>query len=182
MGQGVEWALHVLLAFAWLDDDAPVSTAQLAAQHDLPVAYLNKQLQTLVRAGILESCPGVKGGFRLARRPEAITLMDVVVAIEGPSEAFRCTDIRQRGMGEDLPRSAFAEPCAVHTSMRRAELAWRRELATRTIADVRAEADPGMHRVQPRSRVERLVETPPTPTDDQHGQLVTATGEEDKSG
>jgi hypothetical protein len=40
-----------------------------------------------------------------------------------------------------MPRSAFAEPCAVSTSMRRAELAWRRELAAQTVADVRAEAD-----------------------------------------
>ncbi len=69
MSQGVEWALHVLLTFAWLEDDEPVSTAQLAAQHDLPVAYLNKQLQALVRAGLLESLPGARGGFRLARAP-----------------------------------------------------------------------------------------------------------------
>jgi Rrf2 family protein len=141
MGQGVEWALHVLLAFAWLDDDEPVSTAQLAERHGLPVAYLNKQLQALVRAGILESCAGVKGGFRLARRPDRISLMDVVVAIEGSEQAFRCTDVRERGMGEDLPRSAFVEPCAVHASMQRAELAWRRELAAQTVADVRAAAD-----------------------------------------
>jgi len=141
MSQGVEWALHVLLTFAWLEDDEPVSTAQLAAQHDLPVAYLNKQLQALVRAGLLESLPGARGGFRLARAPAAITLMDVVVAIEGPQEAFRCTDIREKGMGEAMPRSAFAAPCAVHASMQRAELAWRRELAAQTVADVRSEAD-----------------------------------------
>lgn len=141
MGQGVEWAVHVLLTFSWLDDDEPVSAALLAASYGLPAPYLNKQLQALVRAGLLESLPGARGGFRLARRPEKITLMDVVAAIEGPEEAFRCTEIRRRGMGEGLPRSAFAEPCAVSTSMRRAELAWRRELAAQTVADVRAEAD-----------------------------------------
>jgi hypothetical protein len=43
-------------------------------------------------------------------------------------------------MGEDMPRSAFVEPSAVHSSMRRAELAWRRELAVQTVADIRAEA------------------------------------------
>jgi Rrf2 family protein len=141
MSQGVEWALHVLLTFAWLDGDEPVPSAQLAAQHDLPVAYLNKQLQALVRAGVLESLPGARGGFRLARTPDAITLLDVVVAIDGPTDAFRCAEIRQRGMGEHMPRSAFVEPCAVHTSMRRAELVWRRELASQTVAHVRAEAD-----------------------------------------
>ncbi|MGD9530015.1 RrF2 family transcriptional regulator [Pseudonocardia sp.] len=141
MGQGVEWTLHVLLAFAWLDDDEPVTVQQLAASHELPVAYLNKQLQALVRASILESLPGARGGFRLARRPEAITLMDVVVAIEGTQAAFRCTEIRQRGAGAAMPAASFAEPCAVHASMQRAELAWRRELAAQTIADLRADAD-----------------------------------------
>lgn len=141
LGEGVEWVLHVLLTFAWLDDDEPVSNAQLAQRHGLPAAYLNKQLQALVRAGVLESLPGARGGFRLARAPSAISLMDVVVAIEGPQEAFRCTEIRQRGMGEDMPRSAFGTPCAVSASMQRAELAWRRELAAQSVADVRAEAD-----------------------------------------
>ncbi|MFC4947326.1 RrF2 family transcriptional regulator [Pseudonocardia sp. GCM10023141] len=141
MGKGVEWALHVLLALAWIDDDEPVSTAQLAAGHDLPPAYLNKQLQALVRAGLLLSEPGARGGFRLARRPESITLMDVVAAIEGSDEAFRCMEIRRRGAGADMPASAFRETCAVQSSMQRAELAWRRELARQTIADVRAEAD-----------------------------------------
>ena len=141
MSEGVEWALHSLLVLAWLDDDEPVPAAQLAASHDLPPPYLNKQLQALVRAGLLESLPGARGGFRLARPPSKITLMDVVAAIEGPDEAFRCTEIRERGIGEHLPSRVFDAPCAVHASMQRAELAWRRELASQTIADVRAEVD-----------------------------------------
>lgn len=141
MGEGVEWALHVLLTFAWLDDDEPVPAAQLAASHELPPAYLNKQLQALVRAGLLESLPGVRGGFRLARPPSDITLMDVVVAIEGPGQAFRCTEIRSRGMGAGMPARVFDGPCAIHASMQRAELAWRRELASTTVADIRAEVD-----------------------------------------
>jgi Rrf2 family protein len=141
MGQGVEWAVHVLLSLAWLEDDEPVSTADLARSYGLRPTYLNKQLQALVRAGILESVPGARGGFRLARPPGKITMMDVVAAIEGPSEAFRCTEIRRQGMGEQAPRSAFEEMCAVQASMRRAELAWRKELAAQTVADVCAEAD-----------------------------------------
>ena len=141
MGQGVEWAAHVLLVLAWLEDDEPVPTAQLAAGYDLPPAYLNKQLQALVRAGLLVSLPGARGGFRLARPAEKITMMDVVAAIEGPEDAFQCTEIRQRGMGADSPPSHFRSTCAVASAMRRAELAWRRELAAQTVADVRAEAD-----------------------------------------
>ncbi|MEQ3553403.1 Rrf2 family transcriptional regulator [Pseudonocardia nematodicida] len=139
MGQGVEWALHVLLTLSWLDDDEPVAVKQLAAGHDLPPAYLNKQLQALTRAEILESTPGVRGGFRLARPASRITLMDVVAAIEGRQPAFRCAEVRTRGVGADLPPSSFDTPCAISTAMQRAELAWRRELAARTIADIRDE-------------------------------------------
>ena len=66
--------------------------------------------------------------------------MDVVTAIEGPDEAFRCTEIRRRGLGERCPQGWFEGECAVSTAMRRAELAWRRSLAGQTIADVAAEA------------------------------------------
>ncbi|MGI5500148.1 RrF2 family transcriptional regulator [Lentzea sp. CA-135723] len=141
MNQGVEWAVHVLLSLAWLDDDRPVSTAALAASYELPQAYLHKQLQALARAGLVESIPGARGGFLLARPADKITLMDVVTAIEGPEPAFTCTEIRRRGMGEDAPKSAFRRTCAVHGAMQRAELQWRQSLAAQTIADVKAEAD-----------------------------------------
>ncbi|MFI5610163.1 RrF2 family transcriptional regulator [Amycolatopsis sp. NPDC051903] len=141
MNRGVEWSVHVLLSLAWLDDDKPVPTAELAASYELPVAYLNKQLQALVRAGLLRSVPGAHGGFLLARRPEEITLMDVVSAIEGREPAFQCTEIRRQGMGEDAPRSAFRRKCAVDAAMQQAEVQWRRALAAQTIADIRAEAD-----------------------------------------
>jgi len=141
MNQGVEWTLHVLLTLAWVENGEPVRAGALAEAHDLPQDYLVKQLQALVRADILESVPGARGGYRLAKPADRITLMDVVSAIEGPQDAFRCTEIRQRGVGSGLPRAAFSAPCAISTSMRKAELAWRRELAGQTIADICAEVD-----------------------------------------
>ncbi|KAB8181546.1 Rrf2 family transcriptional regulator [Nonomuraea phyllanthi] len=136
MGEGVEWGLHCCLALAWLEDEAPVPTGRLAALFELPPVYLKKRLQSLVRAGILDSVPGMRGGFRLARPPAEITLMDIVAAVEGPDDAFRCTEIRQRGAGAEAPAREFTRPCGVATAMRRAELAWRRELAAQTVADL----------------------------------------------
>jgi DNA-binding IscR family transcriptional regulator len=83
----------------------------------------------------------VKGGFRLARPLEEITVMDVVTAIEGPAEAFQCTEIRRRGAGAARPEWQFRIPCAVSTAMRKAEMAWRRVLSAQTLADVQAAAD-----------------------------------------
>gem|GEM_PF-72373 len=138
MSEGVEWGLHCCVTLAWLEGDGHVSTARLAASFELPAAYLNKRLQALVRAGILSSTPGARGGFQLARSPERITLMDVVAAIEGADDVFRCTEIRRRGAGAAASGRAFGRPCGIATAMRKAELAWRRELAAQTLADVMA--------------------------------------------
>lgn len=141
MGEGVEWSLHCCVTLAWAEELWPVSIARLAAWFDLPTEYLKKRLQTLVRAGILTSSPGVRGGFGLARPAERITLLDVVTAVEGGVDPFRCTEIRQRGRsGDTAGGTEFAAPCGIAVAMRRAELAWRRELATQTIADLAAAA------------------------------------------
>jgi Rrf2 family protein len=140
MSQGVEWALHTCLNLSWVD--APVPTGALAAFYELPPAYLNKQLQALVRAGILTSVSGPRGGFRLARKPGAISLLDIVTAIEGPEELFRCDQILSKGPGEHAGVD-YRHSCAFAQAMRGADLAWRRELAGRTVADVRADVERG---------------------------------------
>ncbi|WP_433260031.1 RrF2 family transcriptional regulator [Actinosynnema sp. CS-041913] len=142
MSEGVEWAVHCCLNLAWTGAEHAVSAARLAAYYELPSAYLNKQLQALARDGIVASTPGPRGGFRLARAPESITLLDVVTAIEGPRPAFRCAEIRRRGPGAD---PADETRCAVDQAMGQADLAWRRELAGRTLGDVMA----GVERTAP---------------------------------
>src|SRR5690606_19694575 len=136
MSEGVEWALHECLNLTWLEPGEAVTAARLAKFYELPAAYLNKQLQALARAGILESTPGPRGGFRLARRPEDITVMDVVAAIEGPESAFRCQELVRRGPG-DHEGVDYRKTCSISQTMRRAELAWRRELAAVTLADLK---------------------------------------------
>ncbi|MGS2641945.1 Rrf2 family transcriptional regulator [Streptosporangium sp. LJ11] len=141
-GKGVEWAMHTLLNLAWLGDGEPVATAQLAAGHNLSASYLNKQLQQLVKGGLLESVPGARGGFRLARPLAAVSVLDVVLAVEGDAPLFRCTEIRRCGtIGERCPEAGFAQPCAVKTAMGRAEAAWRQTLAEQSLADVQAAAE-----------------------------------------
>ena len=140
MSEGVEWALHSCLNLTWLPSEQAVPAAKLAAFYSLPAAYLNKQLQALARAGIVSSTSGPRGGFRLARAAERITLLDVVVAIEGPDEAFRCEELLKRGPGAD-PAVDYRQACLVARAMRRADLAWRRELAARTLADLKADVE-----------------------------------------
>lgn len=138
MAEGVEWALHSCLNLSWAD--RPVPAARLAKYFELPAPYLNKQLQALARAGILTSTPGPKGGFELARTPAEITLLDVVVAIEGRDQAFRCAEILHESPFGD-PQADYVTGCVISHAMHEAELTWRRELASTTIADIRIRVD-----------------------------------------
>lgn len=137
MNQGVEWALHTCLNLGWIEGSGEaVQAGRLATFYDLPPAYLNKQLQALVRAGILTSVSGPRGGFRLARRLEDITVLDVVVAVEGRAAAFDCAQILRNGPGGD-PATDYRTSCLISQTMTKADLAWRNVLAAETLADLR---------------------------------------------
>ncbi|MET1022655.1 MAG: Rrf2 family transcriptional regulator [Arthrobacter sp.] len=133
MGRGVEWAVHSCVNMAWTPAGEAVNSARLAEYYKLPAAYLNKQLQALVRAGILGSVSGPRGGFHLARRPENVTVLDIVLALEGPDPAFRCEGILGNVPEADTAQN-FVRTCLISLAMRQAELAWRQALARQTIA------------------------------------------------
>lgn len=56
----------------------------------VPKTFLAKILQRLMKAGIVSSTRGVKGGFQLAKKPKDINLLDVIEAIQGPSAPNLC--------------------------------------------------------------------------------------------
>ncbi|MET3789892.1 RrF2 family transcriptional regulator [Aquamicrobium terrae] len=145
LGEGVEAAIHCAALLAGLDDDATIPGSAMAAQFGLSPSYLLKHLKALTAAGLLESVPGPAGGYRLARPADSISLLDIVLAVEGPQPAFRCCEIRQRGPVR-LPASAYARPCGINAAMLRAERAYRAALAAERLSDIvsefLAEADP----------------------------------------
>lgn len=138
LGDGVEQAIHSVSMLAGLSEGGVLSAAAIAEFHGVSTSYLLKHLQALSSAGILDTVPGPKGGYRLAKPPQKITLLDIVLAVEGPAPAFRCNEIRQRGPNP-VPGRFFAEPCIISSAMLRAEQVYRAELARTTIADIGAE-------------------------------------------
>ncbi|KCV81188.1 hypothetical protein ATO10_13444 [Actibacterium atlanticum] len=138
LGDGVEQAIHCVAILAALPKDGLLPAAALAEFHGVSTSYLLKHLQTLSRAELVQSVPGPTGGYRLARAPEDITLLDIVLAVEGPEPAFRCKEIRQRGPNP-LPGYMFKAPCQINRVMLRAEKAYREELRQVTIADLAAQ-------------------------------------------
>ena len=135
LGDGVEQAIHSVGMLAGLSESGVLPAAALAEFHGVSTSYLLKHLQSLSNAGIVATVPGPKGGYRLARATDRITLLDIVLAVEGPQPAFRCAEIRQRGPNP-LPGRYFTKPCGINAAMLKAEKAYRAELAKTTIADI----------------------------------------------
>jgi len=142
MSAGVEWAVHCCVVIS--QADGPVPAQRLAEFHGISRTYLAKNLQLLSRAGIVRSTEGRVGGYTLTRSADEVSVLDVVLAIEGPEPAFRCTEIRQNGPLPSSPESC-KRPCAVNRVMQKAEQAWRTSLGAVSIAELAAtvEADSG---------------------------------------
>lgn len=85
-----DYATVVLTALAAQPDDV-LSAAGLAERAGLEAPTVSKLLKPLARAGLVEGFRGVNGGYRLARAAGAISLVEIVEAIEGPLGMTECS-------------------------------------------------------------------------------------------
>lgn len=136
LGDGVEAALHCVLVLAGLDEGKVLSGKSLAELHGLSESYLLKHLRALTEAGVVEAIPGPRGGYRLARSPAEITLLQIVEAIDGREPAFTCREIRRRGPGKSKDPCAYKTDCFIKSRMLAAEELWRDALRVQTLADL----------------------------------------------
>ena len=134
LAAGVEWALHCCPVLGGLGDGESLAAADLAALYDLPPSYFAKSLQALSAAGIVETSRGKAGGYSLSRPADAVTMLDVVEAIDG-EPTFRCTEIRKRGP-TGQPDDAYPRPCGIAVRMADADAAWRASLGAVTIGQL----------------------------------------------
>ncbi len=70
--------------------DQPIVVDEIANEMSIPKSFLSKIVQKLSRADILESFRGVKGGFKLSRKPAEISLLDVIDAMQGCAASNKC--------------------------------------------------------------------------------------------
>ena len=85
-----DYASVILSVLAARPDDV-LSAAGLAEQAGLEVPTVAKVLKPLAQAGLVEAFRGVNGGYRLARDADAISLIEIVEAIEGPLGMTECS-------------------------------------------------------------------------------------------
>jgi len=137
-GASVECSLHCLLFLVDLPADVHASTQELASLQGISVSYVAKLFGALRTAGIVTSVEGIDGGYRLARPADAITVLDVVTALEGDKPMFQCREIRRQcALFESTPPAwATRGMCSIHAVMVEAEARMREVLDAHTLADL----------------------------------------------
>ena len=118
-----------------LDPAACLNAQELAARSHVAVPTVAKLLKLLVKAGLVLSARGPQGGYRLARNAEAITVADVVAALEGPIAITACA---QHGSG----RCTIEGSCASRSNWRLIDDAVRQALTAVTLAQMATPRQP----------------------------------------
>jgi len=131
MTAGVEQAVYALLLLNRLPKQAMLSGQSLSQQLHVSPTYLQKLMRKLVRAGLVSSVPGVKGGFRLLAVPENIQIYDVYIAVEGVETLYR-----SNGIFHTMFHSKESTTCLLSDVMEEAENAWQTILKLTTIASL----------------------------------------------
>lgn len=92
LSKKADYALIAMKHLAVRQDSGSSSSArEIAETYDIPVELLAKVLQRLVRARLLCSVQGTRGGYRLGRAPQAIPVADVIQAVDGPVTVTACS-------------------------------------------------------------------------------------------
>lgn len=118
----------VLLTHLAANPEHQYNAPELAAEARLPLPMVSKILKLLARETLLVSHRGVKGGYSLARQPEAISMAEIIAALEGPIALTECISVEGDCSHEPL--------CPVRSNWRRINQAVRTALAGITLAEM----------------------------------------------
>ncbi|HWS82069.1 MAG TPA: Rrf2 family transcriptional regulator [Rubrobacter sp.] len=119
------YALRALVYLAEIGEQA--SANRISAEANVPRRLLARILARLSHAGLVESEQGRRGGSRLARPPQEISLRNAVEAAEGPFGVTRCI-MQNRACGS-------GPPCAMHNAWEEGQQAILGYLETQTLDD-----------------------------------------------
>jgi Rrf2 family protein len=125
-----QYGMRALIEVA-VGGDRPTSLKTVADRQELSHQYLEQIFAVLRRAGIVESVRGARGGYRLARRADRITALDVVELLEGSVAPVTCID--------DEEGCERVGACSTEPLWREVDHAVRRVLGGTTLADLMAE-------------------------------------------
>jgi Rrf2 family protein len=117
-------------AMALLAEGRQLKAADLAAELEASAAFVPQVVGPLVKAGWVRSDPGPSGGYRLTVAPEQVNVLDVVEAVDGPTDTGRCV-VAEAACGRE-------SVCALHGAWTLARDELMRSLRSISVADVTA--------------------------------------------
>jgi len=123
-----EYAIRCILYLAMHQDQGIIGRKEIAEAMDVPAQFLGKVAQNLARAGIIAIRQGACGGYELLRRPEDLTLLTIIEAIDG--EIFLNDCIHRP---DSCDRQTI---CSVHQVWERARRQLRETLGGTTLAEL----------------------------------------------
>lgn len=136
---GVEYGIHCLLFLADEKGDSRESSVRaLAELQGVPQELLAKVFTRLAKANLVVATEGVRGGFKLARPADEISVLDIVRAIDGHKSIFECREIRGRCavFAGSPPEWALSGTCSIHAVMLTAQKRMEEALAQQTVLDL----------------------------------------------
>ncbi len=122
-----DYAVRTVLYLA-RERELMASATEIAHAMHIPRSFLAKILQRLVRGRLLISTRGAQGGFRLTKKPSAISLLDIMEAIQGPAAINVCAI--------DKKHCRLSATCSVHPVWVDIRKEVEKRLAKQTIADL----------------------------------------------
>jgi Rrf2 family protein len=126
ISQTAEYALRAIVFLA-MNAGAAYTTHQIAGATKVPAAYLSKVLQSLVKAGLIQSQRGLGGGFVLVKSADDITILEVLDAVD-PIQRIRTCPLGIEAHGTTL--------CALHKRLDDATAVIEKAFHDTTIGDV----------------------------------------------
>ncbi len=91
------YAVMAMADLAYHSRGKPVALAEVADRQEISLSYLEQLFGKLRRGGLVSSVRGPGGGYRLAHEPEATRIADIILAVDEPIKATRCTTGSPRG-------------------------------------------------------------------------------------
>lgn len=113
LSQKSQYAVRAVLELAKRQGTGPVTASRVAEAQYIPVRFLENILGQLRQAGIVESVRGKEGGYRLSRRPEQLTVGEVIRLVQGPLSAVDCAEAGNGGAGVSEGRFCPLRPGCV---------------------------------------------------------------------
>jgi Rrf2 family cysteine metabolism transcriptional repressor len=127
-----EYGVRLMVQLGRRHGTGPASLAEMAADEDLPRAYLEQLVMSLRDAGLVASTRGAHGGYELTRAPQDIRMSEVLRALEGPIAPMLCaTDDPEHALTCDR-----SSRCTVNVLWVRVRDAISGALESMTLADL----------------------------------------------